>query len=730
MPTVIDSLIFELGLKSTKFETDAQKAGETVSKTRKSVEADAKKLEASFLGVADSVNQLHRTLLGLFAAFTGGKTIKALVGDLTDAGAATGRLATNLGMSADKVDAFGRAVEQMGGSSGEAKESLQKLSDQYQTFLQTGNLGDLPRIIGQLNTFGKTAVDVTKPLTGQLDAISDGLANIAKTDPAKASFIARQIFGNTGMANLALQGSKKMREMLRDAQEAALTPKQAEIMQKLQQQVVRLQNAFTSVGNAIVEAFGPSLTDALQKAADWIKKHIGWMKDLALGIGAVALSFSVLKGAFLAASWLFNATPLGRTVFLLSLLAAGIAHIADEWRKTGKVGGMTMEEWGKQFKETAELLKKHWKEIFIDGLKDMFNDLMAWMKSKINEIWQKAFGRSLFADTFSDVRERLIHPNGPGYHQDSRGGAAGAIKREFGGAAEASPYPGNPSEAGGSTNDPVNPPHRRTEGEPDDATKRKIDKQLEKIFPPKGGSTGEPSGGSSGGSSRVGGRNFRLTDQQRAEMASSIRETAEDLGINPEHLAAIMSFETGGTMDPWKAGPTTKWGQHRGLIQWGEPQARQYGVYKGMPIRDQVRAVGRYMKDNGVRPGMGLAQVYGSVLAGGTDDKYLDRMDKNGTTPRSGAERMWRTAHRNTLAALESSRNASKMAGFSQMGGAALSSNISDMRQIHSYNSNATAHVNQVNIHVPSGDPQTIGTGLGNALQRQLAAGQANYGAR
>ena len=40
----------------------------------------------------------------------------------------------------------------------------------------------------------------------------------------------------------------------------------------------------------------------------------------------------------------------------------------------------------------------------------------------------------------------------------------------------------------------------------------------------------------------------------------------------------MISYETGGTFDPRKKGPTTQWGQHRGLIQFGEPQARQYGA--------------------------------------------------------------------------------------------------------------------------------------------------------
>lgn len=58
----------------------------------------------------------------------------------------------------------------------------------------------------------------------------------------------------------------------------------------------------------------------------------------------------------------------------------------------------------------------------------------------------------------------------------------------------------------------------------------------------------------------------------------AIARGARDLGIDPVDLATAISYETGGTFDPDQWGPTTKWGRHRGLIQFGEPQRAQYGV--------------------------------------------------------------------------------------------------------------------------------------------------------
>ena len=145
---------------------------------------------------------------------------------------------------------------------------------------------------------------------------------------------------------------------------------------------------------------------------------------------------------------------------------------------------------------------------------------------------------------------------------------------------------------------------------------------------------------------------YKLSPAQSQEMAAAIRANAERLGINPSYLAAAMSFETGGTLDPWKAGPTTKYGQHHGLIQWGGPQAREYGVGPNSSITDQVNAAGKYLADRGVKPGHGMTNIYSAILHGDANSGFNVR-DKNGTSASSGAQRMLASEHANALANLD-----------------------------------------------------------------------------
>ena len=137
----------------------------------------------------------------------------------------------------------------------------------------------------------------------------------------------------------------------------------------------------------------------------------------------------------------------------------------------------------------------------------------------------------------------------------------------------------------------------------------------------------------------IGAQEVQQAQRQENPLVRSIRSTAEEIGINPVDLATAISYETGGTFDPWKRGPTTKWGQHRGLIQWGEPQRAQYGVTQDSTPEQQMAAVGQYLRDRGVKPGMGLLDVYSAINAGRVG-RYGASDEKAGGAPGNVADKV------------------------------------------------------------------------------------------
>lgn len=119
------------------------------------------------------------------------------------------------------------------------------------------------------------------------------------------------------------------------------------------------------------------------------------------------------------------------------------------------------------------------------------------------------------------------------------------------------------------------------------------------------------------------------------DLRSGIISTAEAIGADPIDLATAISYETAGTFDPLKKGPTTQWGQHRGLIQFGEPQAAQHGVDWNDPLGSQLGpngAVANYFRSSGFQPGMSGLDLYSTINAG-APGRYNRSDANNGGAP-------------------------------------------------------------------------------------------------
>jgi tape measure domain-containing protein len=144
----------------------------------------------------------------------------------------------------------------------------------------------------------------------------------------------------------------------------------------------------------------------------------------------------------------------------------------------------------------------------------------------------------------------------------------------------------------------------------------------------------------SGGAAGSGGSapSFQPSSRARALIAA-----AQKLGVSPLDLATIISFETAGTFSPSIRGGAG--GNYQGLIQFGIPERRQYGVTPNQSFEEQVTGpVVRYFQDRFKGVGMStqganLEDLYTTVLAGNPRANRNSR-DSFGTSPRSGVARM------------------------------------------------------------------------------------------
>lgn len=116
------------------------------------------------------------------------------------------------------------------------------------------------------------------------------------------------------------------------------------------------------------------------------------------------------------------------------------------------------------------------------------------------------------------------------------------------------------------------------------------------------------------------------------EERMAIFRGAKQLGLDPYEFGAFLSLESGPNMDPNSVGGAG--GRHKGLIQFGQNEQRQYGISGPQTRAGQMDAVLQYFQDRGYKPGMGIARAYATVL-GGNPNVSLTSKDSFGTSVQS-----------------------------------------------------------------------------------------------
>lgn len=121
------------------------------------------------------------------------------------------------------------------------------------------------------------------------------------------------------------------------------------------------------------------------------------------------------------------------------------------------------------------------------------------------------------------------------------------------------------------------------------------------------------------------------------ELASAIIASARRLGVDPVDIGTAISYETGGKFDP------NLWGgknnNHLGYIQFGAPEREKYGVREGMTPTEQMGAVENFLRDRGVKPGMGMLDIYSTINAG-SPGRYNASDAANGGAPGTVADKV------------------------------------------------------------------------------------------
>jgi hypothetical protein len=105
-----------------------------------------------------------------------------------------------------------------------------------------------------------------------------------------------------------------------------------------------------------------------------------------------------------------------------------------------------------------------------------------------------------------------------------------------------------------------------------------------------------------------------------------LRAKSQAAGYNADDILKVMNYESSGRPGVWGG----KNNDYFGLIQFGPNERKQFGVdTKNPSAQNQIDAAMKFLAARGFKPGMGLQDLYSTVLAGSPG--HYNRSDGAGT---------------------------------------------------------------------------------------------------
>jgi hypothetical protein len=260
MPTVIESLVIELGLDPKKFTQGQKDALENFKRGQDQAISFGKNIEREGQRVGDVFSKLKTEALGLVTIFLGGKGIKDFVSNVTSLDAATGRVAYTLNQSAREVSAWEGASAQLGGQVGGITSAMQGLSGAMNQFMLTGQ-GPFLAVMTHLGISLFDQNGRLKTASTMFLEIADSVHKLNQTDPARAAATLSMIPGaNQDSINLMIKGRSALEALLNEARKAGgTTQDSAEAAAEYQKQLALLDRSATSFGRTLLTMVAPGL---------------------------------------------------------------------------------------------------------------------------------------------------------------------------------------------------------------------------------------------------------------------------------------------------------------------------------------------------------------------------------------------------------------------------------------------------------------------------------------
>lgn len=294
------------------FEADTSKAKDGVDDTRKSTEDLVEEMlsgEKAAEKLGGSIKDMAKNALGaLGAALAVSSMIGGAIGRAEDI-AAIERTSNAIGLAIEDVDAFGQAMERLGGDAQGARDSLTDMAESIGEALQDVESGRAKAF----DALGVSLRDVGGDSIGAIEGIlrlSDAVQGMSQ---GEAVFRIKELGITDNRTVEAILKGRKELERLMAVQKAAnpLTKEQAERAKQLNEVLGGWQNSVKGAASQFFDLLIPALTKVIQwltVIVDWAGEHkdfvVGFFGAIAAVVAAIYLPAMIAAAAAtLAATW-------------------------------------------------------------------------------------------------------------------------------------------------------------------------------------------------------------------------------------------------------------------------------------------------------------------------------------------------------------------------------------------------------------------------------------------
>lgn len=257
MPTVIDTLIVQLGLDPSQFNKQQRQTLEDFRRGGDQAKKYAGGFEKSGKDLAQTFSSLQNRIVGLLSVFVGGKGAVEFTSFVTRTTAETARMSRVFDTNTETLSAWRGAANVTGGSAEGMTSSIQGLISQFQMFSLTGESSVIP-------WFRALRVEISDA-QGRMRPFGDILLDISdrfsKLRPEKAAAFGKALGFDDGTINLLIKGRVAVAALLEEQKKLGVVTKaDAEAGEAALKSWREMEQAATKLGMTLVTALGPSLT--------------------------------------------------------------------------------------------------------------------------------------------------------------------------------------------------------------------------------------------------------------------------------------------------------------------------------------------------------------------------------------------------------------------------------------------------------------------------------------